>query len=63
MWVNVFTRQGVIGFRERRIDRNFLIETIGNFDTRFYVCGPKSFTEDITKDLISLGVKPQWLII
>lgn len=62
-YINVFTRQGVIGFRERRIDRNFLIETIGNFDTRFYVCGPKSFTEDITKDLISLGVKPQSLII
>lgn len=62
-YMNVFTRQGVIGFREHRIDRTFLIETIRNFDLRFYVCGPKSFTDDITNDLISLGVNPQSLII
>ncbi len=58
-FMNVFTRQGVIGFRERHIDRKFLIENIGNFDHRFYVCGPKDFTEDITKHLISLGAKPE----
>lgn len=57
-FMNVFTRQGVIGFRERRIDRKFLIDNIGKFDQRFYVCGPKKFTEDITKHLISLGAKP-----
>lgn len=62
-YVNVFTRQGVIGFKERRIDRRFLIETIKDFNTRFYVCGPKSFTEDISKDLISLGTNPQSVII
>lgn len=62
-YLNVFTRQGVIGFRENRIDKNFLIETIRNFDTNFYICGPKSFTEEIAADLISLGVKPQSLIV
>lgn len=62
-YLNVFTKQGVIGFKERKIDRRFLIETIKRFDKRFYVCGPKSFTEDITHDLISLGVSPQSLII
>ena len=60
---NVFTREGVIGFRERRIDRKFLIETIGNFDSRFYVCGPKNFTEEICDALISLGANPEYLII
>lgn len=60
---NVFTREGVIGFRERRIDRKFLIETIGDFSTRFYVCGPKSFTEEICDALISLGADPEYLII
>lgn len=60
---NVFTREGVIGFRERRIDRKFLIETIGNFDSRFYVCGPKIFTEEICEALISLGADPEYLII
>jgi ferredoxin-NADP reductase len=62
-YVNVFTRQGVIGFKERHIDRRFLIETIKDFNTRFYVCGPKSFTEDITRELISLGTSAQSLII
>jgi len=60
---NVFTRQGVIGFRERRIDRKFLIENIGNFNFRFYVCGPKSFTEDVCEALVSLGVKPESLVV
>lgn len=60
---NVFTQEGVIGFRERRIDRKFLIETIGDFNSRFYVCGPKVFTEEICDALISLGADPEYLII
>ena len=60
---NVFTREGVIGFRERRIDRKFLIENIGDFNFRFYVCGPKQFTEEICEALVSLGAKPESLII
>lgn len=62
-YMNIFTRQGVIGFQEKRIDRKFLIETIRNFDSNFYVCGPKNFTDEISADLISLGVNPQSLII
>lgn len=60
---NVFTQEGVIGFRERRIDRKFLIDTIGDFNSRFYVCGPKIFTEEICDALISLGADPEYLII
>ena len=60
---NVFTQEGVIGFRERRIDRKFLIETIGDFDSRFYVCGPKIFTEEICDALISLVADPVFLLI
>ncbi|MCO6462073.1 MAG: hypothetical protein J5I59_11770 [Saprospiraceae bacterium] len=62
-YVNVFTRQGIIGFKERRIDRDFLIDTIGDFNNRFYVCGPKSFVEDVSSALIDLGTNPQSLII
>ena len=62
-YIDVFTRQGVIGFRENRIDKKFLAETIHSFDSYFYVCGPKSFTKDLTKDLIELGAKPQSVII
>ena len=60
---NVFTQDGVIGFRERRIDRKFLIENIGDFNFRFYVCGPKDFTDEICEALISLGAKPEFLVI
>jgi ferredoxin-NADP reductase len=60
---NVFTKEGVIGFRERRIDRKYLIETIGNFDSRFYVCGPKKFTEEVCDALVSLGADPEFLIV
>ncbi|WP_347373589.1 FAD-binding oxidoreductase [Aequorivita sp. Q41] len=60
---NVFTREGVIGFRERRIDRKFLIETIGDFNARFYVCGPKMFTEEICEALVSLGSDPEYFVV
>jgi len=62
-FMNVFTREGVIGFREKKIDRKFLIDNIGTFNHRFYVCGPKSFTEEITESLISLGANPNSVII
>lgn len=62
-FLNVFTRQGVIGFMERKIDRKYLIETIRDFNTQFYVCGPKGFTEEISRSLISLGVEPESLVI
>ncbi len=62
-YVNVFTRQGVIGFRERRIDRSFLIENIGNFNLKFYVCGPKEFTHDLSETLIDLGANPTSIIV
>lgn len=62
-FMNVFTREGVIGFRERKIDRKFLIENIGTFNHRFYVCGPESFTKDITEALVSLGAEPNSVII
>lgn len=56
---NVFTKQGVIGFQERRIDRNFLLDNIKNFDVQFYVCGPKDFTESVTENLIDMGAKAE----
>jgi|SRR5690554_287436 len=58
-FLNVFTKQGVIGFKERRIDRDFLIEHIKDFSVQFYVCGPKDFTEEITNALVGLGATPE----
>lgn len=62
-YMNVFTREGVIGFKERRIDKKFLIENISYFGGLFYVCGSLDFTEEITKDLISLGAKTDSVVI
>lgn len=62
-FLNVFTKQGVIGFKERRIDRDFLLEHIQNFNVQFYVCGPKDFTDTITDALIGLGAKAEFVHI
>ncbi|MDD3459422.1 MAG: FAD-binding oxidoreductase [Weeksellaceae bacterium] len=62
-YMNVFTREGVIGFKEKRIDKKFLIENISYFGGLFYVCGTLDFTEQITKDLISLGARTDSVVI
>ncbi len=62
-YVNIFTRQGVIGFKERHIDKTFLIELIKDFNQRFYVCGPASFTTEISQHLKDLGAKPESIIV
>lgn len=62
-YINVFTRQGVIGFRERRIDREFLIQTIHDFSRHFYVCGPEIFVKDIVALLLDLGASADAVVI
>ena len=61
-FINVYTRQGVIGFLDRRIDRRMLIRLIGDFSTPFYVCGPKDFVHEIREYLISLGANAEVII-
>lgn len=61
-FLNVFTREGVIGFMERRIDRNYLVETIRDFSRNFYVCGPELFVSQITAHLLSLGASAESII-
>lgn len=58
----VFTREGVVGFRGKRIDRNFLIENIVDFSQHFYVCGPQDFVEKIVTNLKDLGADSDSLI-
>jgi ferredoxin-NADP reductase len=61
-FLKVFTRQHVIGFRERRIDRDTLITLVQDFDRHFYVCGPDDFVKDINAMLLSLGAKSESLV-
>lgn len=62
-YIKVFTRENVIGFTGKRIDRNFLIEHISNFGQHFYVCGPADFVTNITKNLLELGVTSETLVV
>ncbi len=60
--VTVLTRQGIIGYTGKRIDRNFLIENIVDFSQNFYVCGPDDLVKEIIRNLIDLGAEPETLI-
>jgi ferredoxin-NADP reductase len=54
-FIPIFTRENVVGFIEKRIDRDFLIDHVKNFKQHFYICGPDSFVSDLNKILLSLG--------
>lgn len=62
-YANVFTKEGMVGFAEKRIDRKFLINTIRDFDSRFYVCGPDDFVKDICGYLMDLGAKVEAIVV
>ena len=62
-FINVLTQQGVIGFVERRIDRNLLIDLIHDFSRYFYVCGPEQFVKNISAILLDLGASADTVIV
>ncbi|MCS6818823.1 MAG: flavodoxin reductase [Chitinophagales bacterium] len=62
-YINHYTKEGVIGFRERRLNKDLLIEYIKDFSQRFYVCGSESFVNDICAMLIELGASADALVI
>jgi ferredoxin-NADP reductase len=59
---NVLTREQVIGYLDRRIDENYLIDTVKNFSQHFYVCGPDQFVKDIEKMLVNLGAQADTIV-
>ena len=61
-FIKIFTRENVVGFMGRRIDRDFLIENIADFGQNFYVCGPDDFVKSITELLIELGAVPDTVV-
>ena len=62
-FINIFTREGVIGFIDRRIDRDFLVDRIRDFSGNFYICGPQLFVKQISGYLLSLGATADTLVI
>ncbi len=62
-YINVFTRQNVIGFHERRIDREMLMELAPDLSQRFYICGPDGFVRDVREGLLELGADAESLVV
>ncbi|MBX2983612.1 MAG: flavodoxin reductase [Flavobacteriales bacterium] len=62
-FLNILTRQHVIGFQERRIDRNTIVALVQNFDQHFYICGPRSFVRNISDILSGLGATAESIVI
>lgn len=62
-FVNLYTRERVVGFAGRRIDRNFLIQNIVDFSQHFYVCGPSDFVTLITSLLMEMGAEANSIVI
>lgn len=58
----VLTRENIMGFREKEIDKQYLIETVRNFSQHFYVCGPPEFTSTILHFLEELGASSDSLV-
>lgn len=50
------------GYRNRRVDRAFLEETVQDFDQRFYVCGPPPFMDAVNAALTALGARAESLV-
>lgn len=60
--IKVFTREHTIGFIERRIDRNFIVDHVRDFSKPFYVCGPDEFVKRIIEILLELGASAETLV-
>jgi ferredoxin-NADP reductase len=60
---NLLTRQQVIGYLDRRIDEQVLIEIIKDFNQYFYVCGPDEFVTEVSDKLEALGARTEKVVI
>jgi len=57
-FINILTREN----GRKRIDREFLLKNIDNFDQHFYVCGPDDFVKNILDILSALGAESEALV-
>lgn len=62
-FINVLTRENVVGFLDKHISRDFIIEYVQDFSKPFYICGPDKFVSDMVNILVDLGAKMEALVI
>ncbi len=58
-----YSREGVMGFKEKHLNRDLLVKYIVDFSQRFYICGSDSFVKDISAMLLELGASAEGLVI
>jgi ferredoxin-NADP reductase len=56
-FIKVITDESIPGIYNSWINKDFLKETIQDFNQHFYICGPEKFTEAIQTALVELGAK------
>jgi ferredoxin-NADP reductase len=62
-FVKLFTRENVLGYIGRRIDRVYLIDNIADFGQQFYICGKNDFVKSIIGYLQDLGANKNSIFI
>lgn len=62
-FVKLFTRENVLGYIGRRIDRDYLIDNIPDFSQQFYICGKNEFVKSIKGYLENLGANTDSIFI
>ncbi len=55
-FINILSQEKTENYFNGRISEDFLRENIGDFDKKFYVCGPPEMIETVLKQLKKLGV-------
>ncbi len=58
----ICTDDAFAGYEQRRIDKAYLDETIGDIEQQFYVCGPPAFMDSVTAALEEIGADSQALV-
>jgi ferredoxin-NADP reductase len=61
-FINVVTDESIPGIYNSWINKDFLKETIKDFNQHFYICGPEKFTEAIQNALSELGANPESVV-
>ena len=58
----ILTREDHPEYKKGRIDKNFLIQHVTDFNKPFYICGPDAMVSELTHTLGKFSVKPESLV-
>jgi ferredoxin-NADP reductase len=62
-FINTLTDEKTDKYDNRKIDAGYLREKIKDFSQYFYICGPDPMLESVSKDLESLGVDKEKIVV